>query len=68
MEINRDLLRETIAIALADIEAVYCTRTESAWSYGTMGPDDFFNVANDGDKLDYITDAVIAAMQKESGE
>lgn len=51
---------EAIAEALG--EAYDCLRVWSAWSYGTMGPDDFSLVAEDSDRLAEIRDAAIQAI------
>ena len=56
-------VRDAIAAALG--EAMDCTRVWSAWSYGTMGPDDFSVVANDDDRLDEIVQAALAAMREQ---
>lgn len=53
----RDKVRDAIAAALG--EAMDCTRVWSAWSYGTMGPDDFSVVVNDDDRLEEIVDAAL---------
>lgn len=39
-----------------------CTRVWGAWSYGTMGPDDFAPIAEDGDRVAEIARAAIAAQ------
>ncbi|MGE8688585.1 MAG: hypothetical protein ACN6PJ_15685 [Achromobacter sp.] len=57
---RREAVMEAIAAALG--EAYDCTRTWSAWSHGTMGPDDFALVAEDSDRLAELADAAIAAM------
>ena|ERR1043165_4175616 len=56
----RDKVRDAVAAALG--EAMDCTRVWSAWSYGTMGPNDFSVVANDDDRLEEIVDAAINAI------
>jgi Lar family restriction alleviation protein len=56
----RDKVRDAIAAALG--EAMDCTRVWSAWSYGTMGPNDFSVVANDDDRLEEIVDAALNAI------
>lgn len=53
------------AIAEALGDAYDCTRAWSAWGVGTMGPDDFYSVADDGDRVAEIRDAAIAALQPE---
>lgn len=57
---EREAVKQAIAEALGD--AYDCIRVWSAWSYGTMGPDDFQLVADDDDRLDEITEAAIGAM------
>jgi hypothetical protein len=56
----KEAVDEAIAAALGD--AYDCTRAWSAWSYGTMGPDDFSLVAEDSDRLREITDAAVQAV------
>jgi hypothetical protein len=56
----RERVRDAIAEALGD--AYDCGRVWSAWSYGTMGPDDFSLVAEDDDRLEELASAAIAAM------
>lgn len=58
-----DRVRDAVAAALG--EAMDCTRVWSAWSYGTMGPDDFSVVANDDDRLDEIVQAALTAMREQ---
>ena len=41
----------------------YCTRHWSAWSYGTMGPDDFSLVADDEGRIAEIREAVLEVVQ-----
>lgn len=57
---QREAVIEALASALGD--AYDCTRVWSAWSYGTMGPDDFSTISQDGARLSEIAEAVIAAM------
>jgi hypothetical protein len=57
---QRQSVIDAIAEALGG--AYDCTRVWSAWSVGTMSQDDFALVAEDGDRLDEITDAVIQAL------
>lgn len=59
-EALRDNIRQAIAESLG--EAYDCLRVWSAWSYGTMGPDDFSLVAEDGDRLEEIVEAVMLAL------
>lgn len=53
-------LADVIAAAL-DSDTTVCTRVWEAWSYGTMGPDDFTPLAEEPDSLRNIADAVLAA-------
>lgn len=57
---QREAVREAVTAALG--EAYDCLRVWSAWSYGTMGPDDFRMVAEDDDRVNEITEAVISAL------
>lgn len=50
---------EAVAVALGD--AYDCTRVWSAWSYGTMGPEDFSQVSEDGDRVREIALAALGA-------
>jgi hypothetical protein len=56
----RDKVRDAIADALGD--AYDCTRVWSAWSYGTMGPDDFSLIWENEERLMEITDAALNAI------
>ena len=49
------------AVAAAIGDAYDCNRVWSAWSYGTMGPDDFSRVAEDGDRVAEIAGAALEA-------
>lgn len=51
---------EAVASALGD--AYDCTRVWSAWSYGTMGSDDFSMVAEDSGRVHEITMAALEAV------
>ena len=53
----------TDAVAEALGEALDCTRVWEAWSYGTMGPDDFSTVAEDGGRVAEIALAAIRAWE-----
>ena len=55
-----DDLREEIAEALG--EAYDCNRDWSAWSYGTIGPDDFSLVAGDDARLQEIAEAAASVI------
>jgi|GEM_PF-3156032 len=56
----RESIHDAIAAALGD--AYDCTRVWSAWSYGTMGEDDFSLITDDSDRMAELTDAVLAAI------
>lgn len=56
----KEAVDDAIATALGDVYD--CNRVWDAWSYGTMGPDDFSLVAEDSDRLREITDAAIQAI------
>lgn len=59
---DRELPEAVIdAVSAALGEAYDCTRTWSAWSYGTMSQDDFSMVAEDGDRVAEIARAAIDA-------
>lgn len=51
---------EAIAEALGD--AYDCTRVWNAWRCGTMGPSDFVQVADDGERIAEIRNAVLQAL------
>lgn len=57
---------DAVAAALGD--AYDCGRVWNAWSYGTMGPDDFSQVSEDCDRVREIAvaaiDAALAAAPK----
>lgn len=53
----RDLIVDALASELGD--TYDCTRAWSAWSYGTMGPDDFAPAA---ERAGEIADAILAAL------
>lgn len=59
-EAAREQVCEAVAGALGD--AYDCMRVWSAWSVGTMGPDDFSPVAGDDARVAEIADAAIGAM------
>lgn len=59
-EAVKERVVEAIAEALGD--AKDCIRVWTAWGVGTMGPDDFLDVAGDPDRLDEIAEAAITAM------
>ena len=49
----------TAQVAHALGSAYDCTRTWSAWGHGTMGSDDFVQVASQDDRVDEITRAAL---------
>jgi hypothetical protein len=58
---HREAVHQAVAEALGG--AHDCLRAWSAWSYGTMGPDDFVLVAEDSDRVAEIADAAIEAIR-----
>lgn len=56
--------REAIASALlSSLGTVYdCNRVWDAWSYGTMGPDDFVPLDTQQDRIEEVVDAIIGAL------
>jgi hypothetical protein len=59
---RREAVHQAVVEALGS-EAYDCTRVWEAWSYGTMGPDDFVPVAEDSDRVAEIADAAIEAIR-----
>ena len=55
-----DLVKDAVAEALGD--AYDCGRHWSAWSYGTMGPDDFSLVREDDERVHEIAQAAVSAL------
>ena len=58
-------LAERIAQAITETagdDLLSCTRVWEAWSYGTMGPDDFTSLGEDPDVLHDIVQAVLAVL------
>lgn len=58
-------LADRIAEAItgtAGNDLLSCTRVWEAWSYGTMGPDDFTPLGEDPDVLHDIVQAVLAVL------
>ena len=67
--LNDDELREKVMTAIAGQcgdEVTVCTRVWEAWSYDTMGPDDFVPLAEDDDVLGDLADAAIKGYREES--
>ena len=56
---TKNALADIIAAGLRD--TYHCTRVWSAWSYGTMGPDDF-SPADESDTPAELADAILAAL------
>lgn len=52
-------VRDALAEALGD--AYDCVRVWSAWGYGTMGPNDFMLVAEDGERMHELAVAALDA-------
>lgn len=63
IEITEEL-RQKVCDAVTEAlgEAYDCGRVWSAWSYGTMGSDDFRLVAEDDERVSEIADAAIKAI------
>jgi len=59
---QREAVYQAVAEALGS-GAYDCLRVWSAWSYGTMGPDDFAPVAEDSDRVAEIADAAIEVIR-----
>ena len=59
---SREAVHAAVAEALGDVYD--CLRVWDAWSYGTMGPDDFSLVAEDDDRVAEIADAAINALAR----
>ncbi|ALN79465.1 hypothetical protein [Lysobacter antibioticus] len=59
--------RQRVLDALADAlgDAMDCTRVWSAWSYNTMGPDDFHIITNDDSRMAELVDAALTAALKQ---
>lgn len=64
-EVLNDKTREAVITAVAEAlgDAYDCLRVWSAWGCGTMGPDDFYLVAEDADRVSEIADAAIEAIR-----
>jgi len=62
--VPEDKTMDRVCSAIADAlgDAYDCTRVWSAWSYGTMGQDDFSLVREDDHRLREIADAAISAL------
>jgi hypothetical protein len=63
IEVTEDL-RQKVCDAVAEAlgDAYDCMRVWSAWSYGTMGQDDFWPVAESDERVAEIADAAIKAL------
>ncbi|MCA0188093.1 MAG: hypothetical protein LCH90_19280 [Proteobacteria bacterium] len=59
---DTDLLDQALQTVLGD--AFDCTRVWNAWSYGTIGPDDFVLVAENDERIAEIREAVLAALPR----
>lgn len=59
---RREAVHQAVAEALGS-GAYDCRRVWEAWGYGTMGPDDFVPVAENGDRVAEIADAAIEAIR-----
>ena len=59
---RREAVHQAVAEALGS-GAYDCVCAWEAWSYGTMGPDDFVLVAADSDRVAEIADAAIEAIR-----
>ena len=57
----KERVRDAIAEAIGG-DAYDCTRVWSAWSYGTMGEDDFVTLIDQAERIAEIADAAIAAL------
>ena len=55
-------IMDAVASAV-DSDVTVCTRVWEAWSYGTMGPDDFTPLAEEPDVLRDIANAVVASFE-----
>lgn len=69
MKVN-EALKTAIHDALADelFEAMDCMRQWEAWSVGTMSQDDFVIIADDAERMNDLTNVVMAAIDKEMGK
>lgn len=56
----KERVREALRVELSD--ALYCSRTWNAWSYGTMRADDFVPVSDMDDYIDQIANSVLLAL------
>jgi len=61
---EHETARDAAAVALAG--ALDCTRVWEAWGYGTMGPDDFVELAEQPERLEEVVTAVAAALAREA--
>lgn len=59
-------LKQRIVEALTEAlgeDAHDCLRVWSAWSYGTMGPDDFSPIIHDSDRMEELAEAVMNVLK-----
>ena len=65
-DIDRDAISNAL---LSSLGTVYdCNRVWSAWSHGTMGPDDFVPFDSQDDRIEEVVDAIIAALRAKGGK
>lgn len=56
----KEYLRLQVAEAMGD--TLVCTRTWSAWGYGTMSEEDFYPAGEENDLVDSIVETVIQSL------
>lgn len=59
-------LKQRIVEALTEAlgeDAHDCLRVWSAWSHGTMGPDDFYPIIHDSDRMEELAEAVMNVLK-----
>jgi len=57
-----DKAMDDLKVILDAQEALYCTRVWEAWSYGTMGEDDFSRVSEDDEAVSEILYTVLRSL------
>lgn len=62
----REALRDALSITLG--QAMDCTRVWTAWQAGTMTEDDFQLLADNDERLDELTDAVLEQLAKHANQ